>query len=108
MGTYFDYNRVRSEIEELKTLCSNVTSKNDAFLNSVVDPMHNPEVWSGQRHDVNLAVVEQIKNLYEEEIEQIRSQIDYLEYIYENYKKTDNTAVKTIEEWKNERLGGAN
>ena len=108
MGTYFDYDRVRREIDELKILLSNVTSKNDAFLNSVVERMHNPEVWSGQRHDVNLAVVEQIKNLYEEEIEQIRSQIDYLEYIYENYKKTDNTAVKTIEEWKNQRLGGAN
>ena len=108
MGTYFDYNRVRSEIDELKTLRSNVKSKNDAFLNSVVERMHNPEVWSGQRHDVNLAVVEQIKNLYKEVDEQIRNQIDYLEYIYENDKKTDNTAVRTIEEWKNERLGGAN
>ena len=102
MGTDFDYKRVRSEIENLKNLCSNVTSKYNAFLNSVDEPMHNPEVWSGQRHDRNLVAVEQIKNLYEKVIEQIRSQIEYLEYIYENYKKTDNAAVKTIEEWEND------
>ena len=104
MGTVFDYEKVKEEIELLKDLYNRRVSEYEEFVCNVVEPMMRDDVWAGNRHDRNLESIIRTKNEYELINYKIREQIEYLEYALENYKNTDNMIVKSLDEWALNRL----
>ncbi len=107
METYFDYDRVREEIENLKVLYSkDIGNYENIFLNKVYNPMSNEENWSGNRWQKNYEKTIAIKELTENMLSKKKEQIDYLEYVYNNYKNADSAVTKRIEEWAITRMGG--
>ena len=105
METNFVYDRVEQEIENLKELNIKTNNEYEEYIDRVYNPMSNPEVWAGERHDRNFEVIEKIKTGYENLMDEIRKQIEYLMYVSENYKNADNALTKSIDEWAQGRLG---
>ena len=96
MGTDFDYQKIGVEINNLERLYFDIRNKYDKFMGEVYNPMNDSEIWSGQKHDNNLESVHQLKQSYENIMNNIFEQKNYLSRVYDNYRRADSAISNSI------------